>query len=93
MFPRASCVFFLAAAVTDAASSGSEVPQAMSVREMKASFTPKDFAMHTALSTKRSQLVISNAKPPTTLRVASHIGHLSSFTGSVCSIGQLYLSL
>jgi hypothetical protein len=67
IFPRASCVFFLNAAATDAASSGNDVPHAIRVRDMKASPTPKDFAISTALSTKKSQLMISIANPAATL--------------------------
>ena len=78
ILPNAISVFFLTAAATEAASSGNDVPQAISVNEMKASFTPKDFAMSTALSTNKSQLVISNTNPPTTLITANHKGVASS---------------
>ena len=77
IFPRAIWVFFLTAAAIEAASSGSDVPHAISVREMNASLTPKDFAMITALSTKKSQLVISSASPPATFTAASQSGVLS----------------
>ena len=70
------------AAATEAASSGSEVPQAMSVSEIIASLTPNDFATCTALSTKKSQLVMSTARPPITFITASQRGVFSSGASS-----------
>ena len=61
--PKANSVFRLAAAATEAASSGSDVPHAISVIDIKASFTPHSVAIFTALSTKKSQPTISTAKP------------------------------
>ena len=82
MLPSAISVFFLTAAAMDAASSGKDVPQAINVRDMKASFTPNDLATSTALSTKKSQLVISKAKPPRIFTKASQIGDFSSATSA-----------
>ena len=79
MLPSASWVFFLNAAATDAASSGREVPHAMRVSDMNASLTPKDFATDTALSTKKSQLVISTARPTATFPVAIQMDTFSSW--------------
>ena len=56
ILPNAISVFFLTAATTDAANSGNEVPHAISVNDMKASSTPKDFAISIAFSTKKLQL-------------------------------------
>ena len=72
MFPNANCVFFFNAATSEAANSGSEVPHAMSVNEINASFTPKFFAIRTALSTKKSQLTISIGKPNNTFNMDFH---------------------
>ena len=77
-FPSAMLVFFFNAAAIEAASSGSDVPQAINVSDMKASFTPNDFAITTALSTNMSQLYTSTARPPNTLSTAIHIGPVSS---------------
>ena len=83
IFPRAMLVFFFTAATTDAANSGSDVPHAISVNEMKASLTPNDFAISTALSINMSQLVISKARPPTTFMVEIHKGLVFSFSSLV----------
>lgn len=84
MLPRASLVFFLRAAVTDAASSGRDVPHAISVIDMNASLTPNDLAIFMAFDTKRSQLTASIARPATVLADDIHRGAASSWTGS-CS--------
>ena len=70
--PNANCVFFFSAATSEAANSGNEVPQAMSVNEINASLTPKFFAIKTALSTKKSQLTISIGKPSPTFSIDFH---------------------
>ena len=93
ILPKANWVFFFMAAATEAASSGSEVPQAMSVREIIASLTPNDFAICTALSTKKSQLVMSTASPPTTFIVASQSGVFSSGVSSVLAVGVVLFCL
>ena len=51
--PSAICVFFFSAAASDAASSGNDVPHAISVIEINASFTPHFVAIATASSTKK----------------------------------------
>ena len=75
----------------DAASSGREVPHAMRVRDMKASLTPNDLAISTALSTKKSQLIISTARPPMTLISASHIGPVSSSFLLSCACSAVFV--
>ena len=65
--PSANCVFFFAAAASEAASSGIEVPQAMRVIEMKASFTPHDLAIATALSRNISLASTKATKPKSSL--------------------------
>ena len=73
ILPKAMLVFFLIAAAIDAASSGSDVPQAISVSDMNESLTPKDFAMSTDTSTKVSQLNIRTASPPVILSIEIQI--------------------
>ena len=61
----------------------------MRVNDIKASLTPNDFAIVTALSTKRSQLVISNTRPPTTFAMDFHNGTVA---GSRVTVEALFLS-
>ena len=85
-------LFFFTAAASDAASSGNDVPQAMRVSEMIASLTPNDLATATALSTKKSQLVMRIASPPNNFIMASHIGVLSSVVAQMSSADAFFLS-
>jgi hypothetical protein len=57
------------AAASDAASSGNDVPQAISVMEINASFTPHFVAITTASSTKKWQPVTSTPRPTTTFTI------------------------
>ena len=66
--------FFLSAATTDVASSGSDVPAATSVRPITDSLTPNERAMPDAPSTKYRPPKINPAKPPIIQRAAFHIG-------------------
>ena len=64
------------AAVTDVASSGSDVPQATIVRPITASLTPNALAISDAPATKRSPPNISAASPPIT-NAAAFSGRIS----------------
>ena len=90
ILPNAISVFRFTAAAIEAANSGNDVPHAISVSEIKASFTPNDLAIVTALSTKRSQLIISRVRPPTTLAIATHIEPCSvhSSAGVACFLSR-----
>ena len=85
ILPNANCVFFLQAAATEAANSGKDVPQAIKVNEIIASLTPQDLAITIALSTKKSQLVINNAKPPIIFNSATHKDKMGSLTSTGAS--------
>ena len=62
-FPKAIWLFFLSAALIDAASSGSEVPTAITVIPIKASLTPKLLAIELPELTKSLPPMISPASP------------------------------
>ena len=97
MLPRAISVFFLSAAVIDAASSGREVPQAIRVMEMAASLMFHALAIFIALSTKKSQLVTRIARPPTTLSMAIHTDPVCAWISSgfvscfFCPLNDLHI--
>ena len=64
IFPRASCPLPFSAATTQVASSGIDVPAAMTVIAMNLSETPKIFAISVAALTKIFPPQISPASPP-----------------------------
>ncbi len=72
--PSAIPVLPLSAALTEVASSGSEVPAATMVSPTTASLTPSPLAMAEALSTKRSPPQISAPRPPATYSRERHTG-------------------
>ena len=93
ILPNANCVFFLHAATTEAANSGNEVPQAISVSEIIASLTPHDLAILTASSTNISQLTINTPRPTTTFTMANHNGvGFSVGISSLASVSPFFLS-
>ena len=72
--PSAMPVLPFSAAVTEVASSGSDVPAATMVRPITASLTPSPAAMPEAPATKRSPPYISPARPPMIQSVDFHTG-------------------
>jgi hypothetical protein len=64
----------LRAAMTDEASSGSEVPTATMVRPMIRSLTPKPWAISTAPQTRMRELTMSSASPTTSQKTARRSG-------------------
>ena len=79
-------MFFLSAAAIEAANSGSDVPQAIRVSDINASLTPNDFAIITALSTKKSQLVINIASPAKSVNIDFHKGAMMKLVGIISKL-------
>ena len=91
MLPRASWPFFLAAATTQVASSGIEVPPARMVMAMNLSLTPRARASSVALFTNNLPPKASPAMPATISR--RHIQTLRCLAGESSSSGLFPLKL